>query len=192
MNKYRVPPPVDIPDVYLGQNSFINMLFNDEYNLNNYEYLYNEETNPFCIPRIAFKRLQVYPGSSKYLILDSTNGSNVFDLQQDDFTMLDALLVYRNDSTALTIVDSTSVNLISDATSGIYILNASYNYITTELARMIYLYLILKVQNRYEEYNNNSVISTGGLLETCYESYLIDQYFCFMMLRNSDLIYNCT
>jgi hypothetical protein len=188
INKYQVPPPVDIPESYLGETSFINMLFNDKYSLKTYEYRYTSQTNPFCIPRVAFNRLQVYPGSSNYLILDSS-GSNIFNLQSDDFTTLNALLAYRNDSTGLTIIDSTSISFIGDSTSGI--LHASLAGLSTELSKMIYLYLMLKIYNVYEPYNNDSIISTGGLLQTCYESYLIDQYFCFMTMRNPDLIYDC-
>jgi len=190
INKYRVPPPVDIPETYLAANSFIAMLFNDLYEEDSYEYKYTEETAPLCIPRVASTRLQVYPGSSQYLNIDPT-GSNIFNLQSDDFTALDALLAYRNDGTALTIIDSTSVSYVSDATAGIFILYGSLDAFSTELSKMIYLYLVLKLYGRYQEYNNEILISTGGLLQTCYESYLVDQYFCFMTERNPDLLYDC-
>jgi len=190
VNKYRVPPPVNIPTEYLGLNSFICMLFNDEYMQSDYEYNYLPETNPFCVPRVAASRLQVYPGYAVYLKLDP-DGSNIFNLQSDDFATLDALLAYRNDGTALTIIDSTSVSYIQDSTAGIYVLYASLDALTTELSKMIYLYLILQLYGRFEEYNNDQIITTGGLLETCYESYLVDQYFCFMIQRHPDLLYNC-
>ncbi len=190
INKYRVPPPVDIPELYLGENSFIDMLFNDVYARDSYEYRYIAEADPFCVPRVAATRLQVYPGSSQYLKLDSA-GSNVFNLQADDFATLDALLAYRNDGTALTIVDSTSVSFVYDATAGIFILYATLDILSTELSKMIYLYLTLQLYDRYEEYNSEVLISTGGLLQTCYESYLVDQYFCFMIERRPDLLYRC-
>lgn len=190
MNKYRVPPPVDIPQEYLGPNSFIDMLFNDEYNQSSYEYRYSVETNPFCIPRVAQTRIQIYPGSSQYLNLDSSGG-NVFGLVSDDFATLDALLAFRNDGTALTVIDSTAVSYVSDSSAGIYILYASYNALTTELSKMIYLYLILELYGRFQDYNNDQIITSGGLLETCYESYLIDKYFCFMTMRHPNLIFDC-
>ena len=188
VNKYRVPPPVDIPQTYLGTHSFIEMLFNDAYKQTSYEYRYSVEENAFCIPRVAYTRIQIYPGSSQYLNLDSS-GSNIFNLQSDDFAALDALLAYRNDSTAITIIDSTAVSFVGDATSGI--LYASLNALTTELSKMVYLYLSLQRYGRFQEYNNDQIITSGGLLETCYESYLIDAYFCFMTLRHPDLIYDC-
>ncbi len=190
INKYRVPPPVDIPEFYLGENSFIDMLFNDAYAQDSYEYRYSMETDWLSVPRVASTRLQVYPGSSQYLNLDSA-GSNIFNLQSDDFATLDALLAYRNDGTALTIVDSTSVSFVSDATAGTYILYATLDILSTELSKMIYLYLTLKLYDRYEEYNNESLVSTGGLLQTCYESYLVDQYFSFMTERDPNLLYSC-
>jgi hypothetical protein len=167
------------------------MLFNDAYAHDSYEYRYSTEEDPLSVPRVAATRLQVYPGSSQYLNLDSA-GSNVFNLQNDDFATLDALLAYRNDGTALTIIDSTSVSFVSDTTAGIFILYATLDILSTELSKMIYLYLTLKLYDRYEDYNNESLTSTGGLLETCYESYLIDQYFCFMTDRDPDLLYNCS
>ena len=188
VNKYRVPPPVDIPQLYLENNSFIDMLFNDNYKQTSYEYRYRNEDNPFCVPRVAATRLQVYPGMTQYMVLDSS-GTNIFNLTDDDFATLDALLVYRNDSTSLVIVDSTAVDFIGDATSGI--LYATLDSLTTELSKMVYLYLTLQLYGRFQEYNNEQLISTGGMLQTCYETYLVDQYFCFMILRKPDLIYDC-
>ncbi len=186
INKYRVPPPVDIPELYLGENSFIDMLFNNSYAQNSYEYKYIAEQDPLSVPRVAATRLQVYPGSSQYLKLDS-DGSNIFDLQADDFATLDALLAYRNDATSLTVVDSISVSFDSTA----IILYATLDNLSTELSKMIYLYLVLKLYDRFEEYNTEILISTGGLLQTCYESYLVDQYFYFMTQHQPGLLYEC-
>ena len=55
-------------------------------------------------------------------------------------------------TTSLIIIDSTSVDFIADATAGIYILYASLPALQTRLSQLIYLYLILEVQDRYEEY----------------------------------------
>jgi len=193
VNKYLVPPPVNIPESYMPTNSFIEMLFNNNYSKSSYEYRYIDETNSFCIPRIAYDRIKIYPAASKYVVIEPT-GDNIFNLQQDDFDLLDALLAYRNgatDATSLIIIDSTSVDFIADATAGIYILYASLPALQTRLSQLIYLYLILEVQDRYEEYNNETLITDGGMLNSCYESYLIDQYFLFMTARHPNLIYDC-
>ncbi len=186
LNKDQIDNPVIIPDIYLTENSFLNMLFNNNYNLTDYSYLYVEQ-DPSVVPRIATTRLQIYPGSSKYLIMDD-EGSNIFNLQNDDFSLLDSLLAYRNDSTSLTIIDSTAITIF-DSTSTI--LTTSFDILTTELSKMIYLYLDLKINGNYSNYNNLQTISTGGLLQTCYETYLIEQFFVFITTqKKSNLIFN--
>jgi hypothetical protein len=198
VGKYRIPPPTDIPELYMPTNSFIEMLFNDQYYEDSYEYRYLQETNVFCIPRVAFDRMQIYPGSSQYVNLDS-GGDNIFGLQSDDFTLLDALLEYRiltSDTTAaiacgidstevfsLLVIDSTNVSFTCDATTGICILEASLGSLSTNLSQLIYLYLDLRVNGNFEKYNNETLISNCGLVESCYESYLIDQYYKCMSSR---------
>lgn len=193
INKDLVPPPVDIAETYMPENSFIEMLFNDNYSKSTYEYRYINQTNTGCIPRSAFARIQIYPGSWQYLTLDPT-GDNVFSLQVVDFVLLDTLLAFRNgatDSTSLIMIDSTATSFVADSTAGIYTLYTSYTNLTTQLSKLIYLYLRLETLNDFSLYNNDSIISTGGLLETCFEAYLLDKYFTFMTNRNPDLIYSC-
>lgn len=190
LNKDKIPIPVDIAPLYMGRNSFIEMLFNESYSQTNYEYRYSRETNSFSIPRNVFNRIMVYPGSSQYLYLDSS-GTNIFNLQSVDFTLLDALLAYRMDSTSLVIIDSTtSISLVSD-TTGISILTCDFSTLTTELSKLIYLYLTLKIYDRYQDYNNMLLVSTCGMLETCYESFVVEKYFEFVSKRGPNLIYNC-
>lgn len=192
LNKDKIPVPVDIAPIYMGANSFIEMLFNENYTKTNYEYRYTKETDPFSIPRNVYNRIMVYPGSSQYLHLD-TSGTNIFNLQPVDFTLLDALLFYRMDSTSLIIIDSTSsISLVGDSTTPIRILTCSFSTLPTELSKLIYLYLNLKIYGRYQDYNNLLIVSTCGMLETCYESFLIEKYFEFISNREPDLIYDCS
>lgn len=195
VNRDLVPPPVDITETVMPENSFIEMLFNDNYNKTSYEYRYIAESNMGCIPRSAIARLQIYPGSWQYLTMDPT-GDNVFDLQPNDFVMLDALLAFRNgatDSTSFIFIDSTSISFVSDATAGIYILSANYNSLSTELSKLIYLFLRLEVLGDFSLYNNETLVTTTGcnMIEPCFEAYLIDKYFAFMTAREPDLIYDC-
>jgi hypothetical protein len=193
INKNLIPPPTNITDTYMPTSSFIEMLFNDNYSGSSYEYRYIEESNMGCIPRMAYYRLQIYPGSWKYLTLDET-GDNIFSLQPDDFVLLNALLAYRNgynDSTSFLMVDSTTTYIVQDTTAHVLVLYANYNSLSTELSKMIYLYLRLNILGDFSLYNNNFKISTGGLLQCCYEAYLLDAYFSFMTEREPDLIYNC-
>ena len=198
VGKYRIPPPTNIPELYMPSNSFIDMLFNDNYCQDSYEYRYTEETNSFCIPRVVFDRMQIYPGSSQYVNLDPA-GDNIFALQSDDFTLLDALLEFRmltcdttadlvcgvdsTESFSLLVIDSTNVSFTCDTTAGICILEASLNSLSTNLSKLIYLYLDLKVNGNFQKYNNEELISDCGLVESCYESYLIDNYYKCMSSR---------
>jgi len=194
VNRDLVPPPTDIAEPYMPENSFIEMLFNDNYSKTSYDYRYIAETNMGCIPRSAIARLQIYPGSWQYLTLDPT-GTNIFDLQAHDFALLDALLAFRNgatDSTSLILIDSTGVSFVSDATAGIYILYGSYDSISTELSKLIYLYLRLETLGDFSLYNNETLVSSScNLIAACFEAYLIDKYFAFMTEREPDLIYDC-
>jgi hypothetical protein len=183
VNKNFIPFPVDIAPLYLGQNSFIELLFNDNYSKHSYEYRYKQESAS-CIPRQVFLRIMVYPSAAKYLILDAA-GDNVFTLQQDDFTLLDALLKYR-DETSVTIIDTTGVAVFDSTTSILY---AHYDSLSTNLSKMIYLYLDLKINSNFQRYNNLTLISNSTLLDCCFEAYLIEQYYNFMSQRVPSLIY---
>lgn len=193
VNKDLVPPPVNIAEQFMPENSFIEMLFNDNYSKQSYDYRYIEEVNMGCIPRSAISRLQIYPGSWRYLVLDES-GTNIFNLQAVDFTTLDALLAFRNgatDSTSLILIDSTAASFVEDSTAGIYILYGDYNSFSTLLSKLIYLYLRLETLDDFSLYNNEALVSSGTLIESCFEAYLIDKYFAFMTAREPDLIYDC-
>jgi hypothetical protein len=181
INKYEVPAPVPIDPIFLSQNSFIEMLFNESYSGTTYKYLYQEETRTQCWPTLTRQRLMIYPRSAKYLVLSDT-GQNVFDLKADDFTLLNALLAYRQDSTGVVIVDSTATYFVdSTAVSTLY---ATYSNLKTELSKLIYLYLDLKINDNYANYDNLNLVSTTGLLETLYELVLIDEFFKYMTGQN--------
>lgn len=195
VNRDRIPPPSDVNPINYPYQSFINLLLNDNYTADFYEYTYVLETDFFCIPRQATSRLQIYPGLWQYVKLDPT-GDNIFELNNNDLIMLDALLAYRMDSTSLTIIDSTSVSIITDSTAGTSILFASYDSLDTCLSKLIYLYLQLKIYENYELYNNLDLVSScdmhpKSLLCNVFESYVIDSYFKFIMNRAPDLLYKC-
>ncbi len=176
INKYQVPFPVDIPELYQPQNSFIELLFNKNYTGITYEYRYVENSGWGTVPVVAVDRLNLYPGSGKYMELDAS-GDNFFTLKSDDFTMLDSLLRYRIDSTSLTMVDTTgSTALTFDSTSNTYILQANYNSLSTPLSKLIYLYLDLKLRGNTDKYNNTTLVCVT-LLEACYEALVMDEYF---------------
>ena len=128
-------------------------------------------------------RIMIYPSTAKYLIIDDDEGTNVFLLQSDDFVLLDALLSFREDSTAITIIDSVTTSF--DSTSNI--LYATYANLSTCLSKLIFLYLDLEINQNYSNYNNLTLVSDGAVLESLYELYVIDKYFDFMTLREPDI-----
>jgi hypothetical protein len=163
VNKNGVHTPSALDPLYLPQKSFIEMLFNDDYSWDEYKYIYKQKERGSWPTPISV-RLNLYPASAKYyeLSTDST-GENLFLLQADDLTMLNALLSYRVDATSVTIFDSTS---------GIV-----YEDLSTPLSKLIYLYLDLKVNENFSRYDNTTLVSQGTLLETFYELYVLDQFF---------------
>jgi len=190
VNKFEVPAPVDIADIYLPQKSFIEMLFNEAYAYTEYNYLYNSETRLECWPTLTRQRLCIYPGSARYMVLADTGkpGDNIFGIESADLTLLDALLGYRTDGTAVTIVEiDATAALAFDSTA--LVLYANYSSLPTPLSKLIYLYLDLKLYGRYENYNDLNVISTVKVLDTMYELLLIDEYFAFISARAIDVTF---
>lgn len=190
VNKHEVPYPPETPEVCFPQGSFITMLFNENYDLDFYKYLYASKEDRLAWPYVVKHRLLVYPRSGAYHVIND-NGMNLFGLQQHDFLMLDALLAYRMDSTALLMVDSTSNTIVTDTTSGITILRADFNSLSTELSKLIYLYLDLKVNGNIRYYNTETPISTTKPLETIYELFVIDKYFDFIAAGDIDPSFSC-
>jgi len=190
VNKYEVPLPVPVDLIFLTSNTVVELLFNDDFSGTDYTYLYSNLDDKSTWPTLSRQRLMIY-SSAKYYVPDSA-GSNVFNLQAHDFILLDALLQYRIDSTSLTIIDSTSIQLITDSTSNTSILYANFNLLSTPLSKLIFLYLNLKIYNNYENYNNLNLVTSGTLLETCFELKLLDEYFSLITDREISFAITCS
>jgi hypothetical protein len=189
VNKYAVPAPVDINTSWMPVGSFIEMLFNVDYNEITYEYRFKGGDSNSGWPEVVRTRAMIYGAAADYLQLDPT-GDNVFLLQQDDFTLLDTLLAYRQDSTGVTIIDSTSTTVFNSITG---VLTANYGSLSTNLSKLIYLYLKLKIYGDYSKYNNLTVISgTTSVLENMFELVLIDEYFNTVSNRYVRNVGGCT
>jgi hypothetical protein len=208
VNKYKIPIPVDIAESYLVSNnraSFIEMMFNDNYSYDHYYYLYKANPSWSCIPIHVLNRLQIYPGVGKYMkldpdavepipidttgivIVDSTScvatDGNIFNLQQNEKSMLNALLSYRQDATSVTLIDTTSVPAQAAVFNPITkILEVDYRLLPSCLCRLIYLYLDLKIHGHIDKYNNTDIVAQT-MLTTCYEAYVLENYFNFVSAR---------
>jgi len=193
VNKNEVPYPPETPTHCYPQGSFISMLFDDNFPYDYYEYLYAEKLDRLSWPWIVRQRLLIYPRSAKYVVINNQTGTNLFRLQQDDFTMLDALLAFRMDSTSVTVIDdsTTPVSFVYDSTSLTGIVTASLDTLTTELSKLIFVYLDLCVNANISNYEGNIPISTSHALQTIYELYVLDKYFDVVSARNTDIAPYC-
>lgn len=175
LNKFVVPAPVDIDTIWLSTGSVVELLFNENYSENFYKYKYSGGMSNANWPSLVRSRMMVFGAAANYLQLNDA-GDNIFLLDQGDLTLLDSLLAYRQDSTGVTIIDSTASVAVFDSTSGI--LTVNYNSLSTNLSQLIYLYLKLKIYGDVSRYNNITVVSgTVLVLENMFELVLIDEYF---------------
>lgn len=193
VNRFEVPHPPETPTHCYPQGSFISMLFDDDFPYDYYEHLYAEKLDRLSWPWIVRQRLLIYPRSAKYMIINNQTGQNLFLLQQDDFTMLDALLAFRMDSTSLTVIDdaTTPVSFIFDSTSLTGIVVASMTTLNTELSKLIFVFLDLCINRNTSNYNTTVPISTSHALQTIYELYVIDKYFEVLSARETDVAPYC-
>jgi len=201
VNKYEVPYPLyDLTHCYPA-GSFISMLFDDNYPHDYYEHLYAPKEDRLSWPWVVRQRLLIYPRSAKYVVINNTTGTNLFRLQQDDFTMLNALLAFRvathdstaSDSTSVVLIDDSSaaVSIVFDSTSNITTITASMITLTTELSKLIFIYLDLCLNNNTSNYDITSTISTDHALQTIYELYVLDKYFEVVSARDTDVAPYC-
>jgi hypothetical protein len=183
VNEFGVPFPPDIKvdTTCYPQGSFITMLFDECYDLDYYEVLYAEILDKLSWPAVVRRRLNVYPISAKYMEINNLTGRNLFNLQTDDLTLLDSLLEYRQDTTGLVVIDTTSITTTTLDTSGsIAILTTSLVSLSTELSQLIFVYLDLVINKSISNYNSNVPISTDYSLQTVYELFVVDKYFEYL------------
>lgn len=170
LNINQVPYPATFSnDIYLGQkNSFIRLLFDDDWpeNLDEYNYLYRYYSDKSSWPSLVRDRLCIYR-SAKYYAIDDTqadDSENFFSLEQDDLYMLDKLLEFRTDTL--------------DSTASIEI---KYEDLTTNLSKLIHIFLDLKLDGDFSNFDLTNIMSeSNSLLETLYEIYLTEHIFRFI------------
>jgi hypothetical protein len=199
VNRYGVPIPVEVPEAFIARGTVVELLCNEDYPYDSYTYLYKNESRKQCWPTLTAQRLNIYPGS-QFMIpaeLGDEGATNFFNLQDDDFLMLDVLLAYRRDSTAFILIDATSttdstaVEVITDATTGITYVYASLDTLSTSLSKEIFLYLQFHLYQNWQLYDTVEIISDDSLLATCFEFKLIDDYFLYMTDRDVGFGIDC-
>jgi hypothetical protein len=170
-NKSKIPFPPPFSSTYLIDNkSFIRLLFDEtwESSLTSYRFLFRRESDTTSIPEMIRRRMMVYPTSSSYYVCDSDSTAicnlNIFNLQDDDITLLDKLLEYR--------IDSTSADITTIV----------YDNLTTHLSQLIYIYLNFKINTDYTLFTSltTPISSSTEVLENFYESFIIDKIFIYL------------
>ena len=192
VNAYEIPIPVEVPEMFIPKGTVVELLCNEDYQYDYYTYFYKNEDKRGCWPTLTAMRLNIYPGP-QYMVpaTEEEGGTNLFDLQADDFSMLDALLAYRHDSTSVVMIDSTSIEVITDSTTGITYVFASLDALSTSLSKEIYLYLQFHIYENWELYDTTEIVSDCSLLATCFEFKLIDDYFQYMQNREVRFEIDC-
>ena len=146
------------------EQSFIELLFNDQYDKTSYRYMYREILDKQSWPDSIRTRMMLNPDTAHYYIADGDDPEeyniNLYDIQSHDIVMMDRLLVYRLEPQNSTLV------------------GIDYDILDTALAKMIYIYLELKLTGVYSKYDNSAIFTTRvNSLETCYETYLTQNIF---------------
>jgi hypothetical protein len=164
LNKSMIPFGSEyISDEIPFDNSFIDVLFRDDYNFDFYRYLYRRDIERETWPSIVLTRLMLDPLNSQYFRCDGNDPNlhiyNLYALQSDDLLMIDKLLLYRN-------------NQVTNYE------NINYNDLTTNLSKMIYIYLDVKIHDNNSKYLPGiSMSGQGDVLEACFEVYLVENIF---------------
>ena len=164
LNKYKIPY-LDFTGSLYETLSFLELIFNDNYTGTRYRYLYRNNTDTSTWPESIRQRMKIYPSRSlTYYICDGDDPNiyytNLYNLKSDDLTMLDRLLTYRTQPGSATIDD------------------IDYESLTTNISKLLYIYLDAMINNSLENYNHNALISNSDdLFESFLEVYVIENIF---------------
>ena len=168
LNKNQTLFPSKINDKYFNSGSFIQLLFDDNWpkKLSQYNYFFKKISRS-SYPQIILDKLSLYSQKSKYYICDSSSNADMdlFNLKNDDHKLLKLLLKYRCDSTC-------DISVIS------------FSSLSTNLSKLIYLFLDLNLNDNFSYYDNENIFSVT-ILEMMYESYIQEKIFKFIYDRGT-------
>jgi len=169
LNKSQTLAPANAAFLDPDSRSFIRLLFDDQWPLDFSFYypLFTQIDKSEC-PALLRQRLMLYPMSAKYYMVSSTGDVNLFNLQNDDFHLLAALLEFRTQETHFQF--------------------DQYNFsdLTTPLSKLIYIFLDLKINDRDIYYDNDVVLSDeGDVLVNCYEFYIQELLFDYFSKKGN-------
>ena len=161
LNKNQTLAPANAAFIDPTSRSFIRLLFDDTWptDFSFYYPLFLKTSISDC-PTLLRQRLMLYPMSAAYFMADSSGDTNLFNLQNDDFHLLSALLEFK--------------------TQGTHFQFDQYNFndLITNLSKLIFIFLDLKINNKDIYYDNDIILSNdGNVLENCYEFYIQELLF---------------
>jgi len=123
--------------------------------------------------------------------IDSTASTNIFNLESNDFLLLNALNIYRCDSTSVIVYEQENVvnSLVLLPDEQKWLLSISFNSLTSPLSKLIFLYLNLMINNDYLFYQwDGTNYLSNNLFEHLYEIYVIDNVFQEIVKNGPDLV----
>lgn len=193
----------------ISDNSFIELLFNENWDKPSYSYMYSEIINKLTWPKNIYRRGMIYPKDVRYFVLTPGGLNNIFNLRTEDIRLLNLLLQYRVGQGTY-VLDGYSEDgyfsiglglpedsvYFQDNYMGVdYVESRSYlrdNFIfenLTELGKLIYVYLDAKVNGRIEKYDTNNLISSPtNILTSAYEAHVLETVFDTINNRDKDTI----
>ena len=158
----KLPANINFPISTIRDNCFIDLLFNNGYNYTIYNYLF-VEVYPENLGKPIYDRLFLYKKNEMvcYITsLDTTTGNNIFNIVNEDVILLDKLLEYRT-------------NIITPPT----LTGIDYNTLTSKLAKLIFIYLNLVLNDNFSLLNNITAITvnTDSVLLKLFELYVLNE-----------------
>lgn len=163
--------PTEIPDKYVNKRSLFHLLFNENYEYDNFIYTFSD-LNIDNFPSNIINRIYSKGKYIRCMIADETNGYNVLELSDEELVLLNKLLSYKN--------------------TFIYPLNnIEYDSLTKNISKLIYLYIDLLGNDRIDikikidkilEFNINS----SNIIELLYYNYILDKSHKYIL--NSNII----
>jgi len=155
-------PIVDSENQELPTGSFLQLLFSQTFDSTSYTYLFSE-TEVADLSKSLEERFKVSGSTTEvYMSTSSSSGENIFSLEDNDLTLLSKLSSYR-------------IGINPN------ISNINYDNLSTNLSKLIYIYLDLVLNKNYSVLNDSSVISDDdNALESLFELYVINESYKVM------------
>jgi len=178
--------------------SFIELLFNENWNSDKFTYLYSEVTDRKLWPKNILRHAMLYPKEARYFIPDINGTYNVFRISQTDVSLLYDIHRFKTGSSPYIEGDYILSGYVEDGPplfSNSYYFETGYieddyiaesNYLKsrynfdnlTELGKLMYIYLDFMANKSIEKVNWNYPMSSGtNLLTTFYEAYIMELIF---------------